>query len=101
MLRPELSFQAFPPSTETVTEALKPYQFAVLSGPHLLATFEDIVAGHRQHFEELEEVFRSFGPILWAVQLLDDWNARSGVCCTHKEFIGVTQLGHWVSFWSP
>jgi hypothetical protein len=63
------------------------YQFAVLSGPHLLATFEEIVAGHRQHFEELEEVFRSFGPILWAVQLLDDWNARSGVCCTHKEFI--------------
>lgn len=87
MIAARVCFQIYPPTAEEVAEVLKPYQFNTLSGPHLLATFEDIVAGHRQHFEELEEVLLRFGPILWAVQLLDDWNARSGVCCTHKEFI--------------
>lgn len=82
-----LSFRTYPPTEADVFEALKSYRITELSGAVLVDRFKEIISGHGQFFEEAEEVFQSFGPIQWVAQLDDEWNSRSGICRTQKEFI--------------
>jgi hypothetical protein len=82
-----LIFKTYPPTKADVSEGLKLLRIAEFDGPTLIELFRETVVGHGELVEEVDETFRSFGHIRWAVRLVDEWNWRSGVCQTDTELI--------------